>query len=291
MDQLYNVWNSVQPLLPPPSSSRSLNQFSTPRFDTFTPLHPVNADLNPVGNASSALLPPPSTLQQQPNQSNKNQNMSAPPNNVTAASSGSSKVKEQSGPPPGHVRRSRHECMICYKPFSNKYNLERHMPLHDEKQKLWKCKTCLRAYTTETIFHSHKRVHHKNDEPSTISFEVVYELRKEVPPGKWGRKLTSECPVCFKKLSNRYNLERHMNVHEEKQMRYKCKSCERAYSTLSAFNLHKNKYHTAVHPSTVEFEVMYEDRKENPRKSGQSASDRRCSNYHVEQHNKTKPWS
>lgn len=177
MDQLYNVWNSVQPLLPPPSSSRSLNQFSTPRFDTFTPLHPVNADLSAIGNASSSILPSPSTLQQ-PNQSNKNPiNMNAQQNNVTPASSGTSKVKEHSAPP-GHVRRSRHECMICFKPFSNKYNLERHMPLHDEKQKLWKCKVCLRAYTTETIFHSHKRVHHKNEEPTTITFEIVYELRK-----------------------------------------------------------------------------------------------------------------
>lgn len=80
---------------------------------------------------------------------------------------------------------------------------------------------------------------------------VCYEAEKE-------EKL--ECAICFKKFvgPKKNNLLRHMRLHKEDQIRYKCLLCERTYQTKSNFQQHKKSQHIGIDPSSISFVEVHD---------------------------------
>ena len=55
-----------------------------------------------------------------------------------------------------------------------------------------------------------------------------------------------QCPICEKWSSGKYNLKRHMMIHEG-QYRYKCQHCDRGFATkmrqLEHLTTHTNQFY------------------------------------------------
>ena len=52
----------------------------------------------------------------------------------------------------------RFDCQVCHRSYSNKYNLNKHMKVHDDS-KAFKCDVCLKAFPSKSHLETHYRTH------------------------------------------------------------------------------------------------------------------------------------
>lgn len=58
------------------------------------------------------------------------------------------------------IRRSRYQCPICLKAFSEKGNMKRHTQIHLQQRHRYMCDLCSKCFSWKDNFNRHRRTHH-----------------------------------------------------------------------------------------------------------------------------------
>ncbi|XP_058246686.1 ras-responsive element-binding protein 1 isoform X2 [Hemibagrus wyckioides] len=151
---------------------------------------------------------------------------------------------------------SDHSCSICGKCLSSASSLDRHMLVHSGERP-YKCSVCNQTFTTNGNMHRHMKIHDKDpslssptspplagkrkrpsaiiskkkpshsdngeqaDEPS--SKRVLEDGGVDDQTGSKGQEEQLPCPICFKTLNSKNELETHMETHPDTALR--CENC------------------------------------------------------------------
>ena len=103
-------------------------------------------------------------------------------------------------------------CQICHRSYSNKYNLKKHMNVHDDS-KGFKCDVCLKVFPSKSGLERHYKTH-TGEKPFA-------------------------CQSCDKKFAQKGHLDRHQATHSEIKP-FKCSICpeDRFFKTKRDLNRH-----------------------------------------------------
>ncbi|XP_045771379.1 oocyte zinc finger protein XlCOF6.1-like isoform X2 [Maniola jurtina] len=109
----------------------------------------------------------------------------------------------------------RYICQVCSFPFTDKYNLAKHLLNHDGKGTVFKCEDCNKSYTSRTSYIEHQRMH-SGERPFVCSYcSKSFTSKKRLT--EHHRIHTGEkphkCSVCEHSFAQRGTLNRHMKVH------------------------------------------------------------------------------
>lgn len=116
------------------------------------------------------------------------------------------------------------QCPICYKIYTSKGILVRHMPLHFNA-KNYVCSKCGKAFVHFGSFNAHQAVH--RDEVKVYACNICgkefayygsYRTHKLAHENKKDKK----CPVCGLAFIRKSHLERHIRGKHTGEKRYKC---------------------------------------------------------------------
>ncbi|KAM8822076.1 ras-responsive element-binding protein 1 isoform 3-T3 [Synchiropus picturatus] len=167
-----------------------------------------------------------------------------------------------------------HSCSICGKCLSSASSLDRHMLVHSGERP-YKCNICGQTFTTNGNMHRHMKIHEKDPasgllpvsppsptkrrRPSVKRRQGLEEESGEEPPSKkvvedfdadevssvvevrGAEEELLQCPICFKNLSTRLDLDAHMDTHPDTALR--CDLC------CLSFRTHRGllRHNAAVH--------------------------------------------
>ena len=88
-------------------------------------------------------------------------------------------------------------CQLCHRSYSTKYNLNKHMKVHDDS-KAFKCDVCLKKFDQKLKLTQHYRTH-TGEKPFA-------------------------CQICGRKFSQKSSLVQHQGIHSETKS-FKCSVC------------------------------------------------------------------
>ncbi|XP_057178185.1 ras-responsive element-binding protein 1 isoform X1 [Triplophysa rosa] len=166
---------------------------------------------------------------------------------------------------------SDHSCSICGKALSSASSLDRHMLVHSGERP-YKCKVCGQTFTTNGNMHRHMKIHQKDSASSIPNSPTLSPLkcrrpsakhklsrdedkRLDEPPGKKvledsgadeqglnrGQEGVFSCPICFKTLNSRNDLDAHMETHPDTTLR--CDLCCVSFRTHRSLLRHNAATH------------------------------------------------
>ncbi|XP_076827244.1 ras-responsive element-binding protein 1 isoform X2 [Brachyhypopomus gauderio] len=164
-----------------------------------------------------------------------------------------------------------HSCSICGKCLSSASSLDRHMLVHSGERP-YKCSVCGQTFTTNGNMHRHMKIHDKDpaaplptSPPSPVKRRRSSAKRKlsqnneeeraadpsskrVVEDGGLDEQALSKgqdelltCPICFKSLGSRYDLEAHMDTHPDAALR--CELCCISFRTHRGLLRHNSVIH------------------------------------------------
>ncbi|RZC32448.1 zinc finger protein 271-like [Asbolus verrucosus] len=156
-----------------------------------------------------------------------------------------------------HEGRTVYTCEVCGKQFFGKSRFDHHMELHAGIKK-YSCDLCAKKFLTMTYLKVHRDLNHHKE---LYGFEMTYvcqecgrkftferSLRRHLSTiHKIGEDRTVSCPVCFKKISNNYNLKVHMRMHTGEKTNV-CESCGKGYHTYKSYKKHVLTHHPGKVP-------------------------------------------
>lgn len=58
------------------------------------------------------------------------------------------------------IRKSRYQCPVCLKAFSEKGNMKRHTQIHSQQRHRYMCDLCSKCFSWKDNFNRHRRTHH-----------------------------------------------------------------------------------------------------------------------------------
>ena len=118
-----------------------------------------------------------------------------------------------------HGNAGKKRCPTCQKEIRH-YKMGQHMKIHSDVRETFRCIKCPAFLTSKGNLHNHiSKVH-----------------------GKAGRE---RCPHCQKEVYKE-NLKKHMEIHSDFRITFKCKECPAALNTKSGLKTHE-KIHTGEH--------------------------------------------
>ncbi|XP_017786295.1 PREDICTED: zinc finger protein 62 homolog [Nicrophorus vespilloides] len=138
----------------------------------------------------------------------------------------------------------RYECEICSKKFINKLPYEEHMILHQGLD-IYQCDCCPKRFVLERYLAIHKKLNHEQEKDAECemcgrAFKFSNSLVRHMRSiHKIGTDTTKECPVCYKILSNPYNLKMHMRVHTG-ETPFICDVCGKGFTKNYKLKQHLN---------------------------------------------------
>ncbi|KAF4520272.1 hypothetical protein B566_EDAN010740 [Ephemera danica] len=136
-----------------------------------------------------------------------------------------------------YIKMSDHQCHICKKYSSNRYNLQDHIQMHKRegtieqcdglsKEKQFQCEKCAKMFSSKTSLGVHLQIH-AGEKPL-------------------------QCQYCPKRFLYKQSLDQHEMIHVGNRP-YKCKTCPKSYVHISALKTHVKKVHLNLRPFVCEF--------------------------------------
>jgi len=113
-----------------------------------------------------------------------------------------------------HVGAKSHTCDVCYKQFTKRTDLERHMLTHTGERP-HKCDVCHKQFRRRDtlkihmLIHSGERLHRCDVCQQAFSQHSSLKIHMHIHTGERQHK----CDVCDKQLQRRSDLKRHMLTH------------------------------------------------------------------------------
>lgn len=152
-----------------------------------------------------------------------------------------------------HSMDTQHECNICNKSFSTKWNLKIHSWVHANRtSKPYKCGQCTKAFVREIDFQNHLNSH-KQIKPFTCEYCGCKFIRKYNYMRHWREHQNDKkfsCDVCGKAFHRRYYLIEHSRIHTGERP-FLCTICGKSSTTKTNHNKHL-KIHNSRDPFTSE---------------------------------------
>ncbi|CAD6993310.1 unnamed protein product [Ceratitis capitata] len=152
-----------------------------------------------------------------------------------------------------HSMDTQHDCTICNKSFSTKWNLKIHSWVHANRtSKPFKCEHCPKAFVREVDFKNHMNAH-KQIKPYTCEycgckFIRKYNYMRHRREHHGNKKFT--CDLCKKSFHRHYYLIEHRRIHTGERP-FQCSICGKSSTTKTNHNKHL-KIHHSRDPFTVE---------------------------------------
>ena len=144
----------------------------------------------------------------------------------------------------------------CNKAFTCKSSHNKHVRLKHEKNKVYRCSVCTRAFEMECDVKRHILTH-TNIRPfkctlCTKSYTCRSSLRQHISIIHEKKKLT--CLFCNKLFHTNQDLERHITTHTGSKA-WHCLACKKRYSCKSALMVHKRNVHNISFVSESEYKT------------------------------------
>ncbi|KAF8788103.1 Myoneurin like protein [Argiope bruennichi] len=114
-------------------------------------------------------------------------------------------------------------CNVCHKVIKHKYNLKRHMQIH-EGEKTHRCDFCEKSFHQKSNLQIHVRMH-TGDKPFP-------------------------CDVCGMRFRENFYLKRHMQIHDGEK-NHRCDFCEKSFQEKCDLQIHI-RTHTGEKPFTCD---------------------------------------
>ncbi|XP_027005181.2 ras-responsive element-binding protein 1 isoform X5 [Tachysurus fulvidraco] len=168
-----------------------------------------------------------------------------------------------------------HSCSICGKCLSSASSLDRHMLVHSGERP-YKCSVCGQTFTTNGNMHRHMKIHDKDPSLSSPTSPLLSGKRKrssavlskkkpthsddgeqadepsskrqgvedggvDDQTGSKGQEEQLPCPICFKTLNSKHELEAHMETHPDTALR--CEHCCISFRSLRGLLRHNAAIH------------------------------------------------
>nr|XP_023013999.1 PR domain zinc finger protein 10-like [Leptinotarsa decemlineata] len=143
--------------------------------------------------------------------------------------------------PKNVVQSERVKCPVCYKMFSQRERLQKHMLVHgSEESKPLQCKTCKKRFLNNSALACHIKTHFAGKKVFECpickeSFDHVLKLKSHVPIHCHNNTFT--CPHC-KKIFRKYSIIRkHIRAfHCERT--HDCQHCSKVFPTVDKLRMH-----------------------------------------------------
>ncbi|XP_067091939.1 gastrula zinc finger protein XlCGF57.1-like [Osmerus mordax] len=145
-----------------------------------------------------------------------------------------------------YTRQTLHQCLICYKTFSEKRALVYHVRKHTG-EKPYQCQQCNKRFSQSNILAVHMRTH--TEEKPYPCQECSKRFGQREYLVQHMRTHTGEkpfqCQECNKQYARKYTLVAHMQAHKEKP--FKCQECNKMFTLKAHLVVHMRR-HTGEKP-------------------------------------------
>ncbi|XP_065578618.1 zinc finger protein OZF-like [Artemia franciscana] len=141
------------------------------------------------------------------------------------------------------VHNGEYECCVCHKIWFSKSDLSRHMAIHNG-QKLYECDICEKRFSLQQNLAYHMRAHIGNQPyecqicKKTYTFKCHLTLHMKFHNGE----KPYECKICHNNFTQRSDLNKHMRIHYQENQ-YACGRCVKRFAQKSNLIRHMRQHH------------------------------------------------
>ncbi|XP_076456953.1 uncharacterized protein LOC143291155 isoform X2 [Babylonia areolata] len=149
----------------------------------------------------------------------------------------------------GAVKRGdQHMCQLCFKVFSDKKSLGKHMRTHSQSG--FSCNGCDKRYSTRSHLLGHMRVHSGHNpafpcEYCQHPFTAYCALKVHMRGHKGARPFS--CPTCGQHFAKNIHLKRHLSTHTGIKP-HECDMCGKHFSRSDHLKRHVQSIHAGQRP-------------------------------------------
>lgn len=120
------------------------------------------------------------------------------------------------------------KCEICKKSYLYELEFKAHVQAHLERQKVYKCRVCLKPFHEKSELQRHAKIHQDKKEFSCQfcgkEFHYTFNLKKHLRTHTGEKPYT--CVLCELKFTHKNSLNRHMSVHTDDN-KVECCVCDK----------------------------------------------------------------
>ncbi|XP_065565724.1 zinc finger protein OZF-like [Artemia franciscana] len=141
------------------------------------------------------------------------------------------------------VHNGEYECCVCHKIWFSKSDLSRHMAIHNG-QKLYECDICEKRFSLQQNLAYHMRAHIGNQpyECQICKKKYTFKCHLTLHMKFHNGEKPYECKICHKNFTQRSDLNKHMRIHYQENQ-YPCGRCVKRFAQKSNLIRHMRQDH------------------------------------------------
>lgn len=145
-------------------------------------------------------------------------------------------------------RSDQHVCQLCFKLFSDKKSLSKHLRTHSHNG--FSCSVCEKRYSTRSHLLGHMRLHSGQQVPFSCDFcrhpfSSYCALKVHMRGHKGARPFS--CPTCGQHFAKNIHLKRHISTHTGIKP-HECELCGKHFSRSDHLKRHIQSIHAGQRP-------------------------------------------